>query len=306
MDPLSQILTLLKPKTVFWRIVEAHDAWTIGFQPSDVVVFGQMIEGSSRVARDDGIGLDLAAGDFLLMAAPPPWTMSGGGGATPVDFKAAIADPRLLLSQRPAPAVTRFMAGSFTFAPANADLVASLMLPIVHVRATDGIADRLAALLSALGGEALADRPGRSLVLDRLLEVMLIEALRYRPASWPGGERGLLAGLADPKLGLALSLMHADAQRPWTVAALASAVGMSRSAFAARFTQVIGLPPIDYLAQWRMTLAKAALASSAAPLAEIAELAGYQSVSAFSTGFKRATGVSPRVYAHALATGPIG
>ena len=302
MDPFSQIIVLLKPQAVFWRIVEAHDAWTIRFLPCDVVVFGQMIEGVGRVERDDGAGLDLVAGDFLLMAAPPPWTMAGGGGGKPVDFRAALADPGLLLSAGRTPTITRFIAGNFTFAPANADLVASLMLPIVHVRGTDTLAGRLGALLSALGDEALADRPGRSLVLDRLLEVMLIEALRYRPAAIPGSDRGLLAGLADAKVGKALRIMHEDAQRPWTVAALASAVGMSRSAFAARFTQIIGMPPIDYLANWRMTLAKAALASSNVPMAEIAEIAGYQSVSAFSTGFKRATGLSPKFYTQSLAT----
>jgi AraC-like DNA-binding protein len=299
---LSQIILLLKPKAVFWRIVEAHDGWTVRFLPSDVVVFGQMIEGASRVDRDDGAGLDLAEGDFLLMAGPPPWTMTGGGGGTPIDFKAAIDDPGLLLSAGPDPKTSRFIAGNFAFAPANADLVASLMLPIVHVRGTDTIAGRLGTLLSALGDEALADRPGRSLVLDRLLEVMLIEALRYRPTANPGSDRGLLAGLADPKVGRALRIMHEDAQRPWTVAALANAVGMSRSAFAARFTHIIGIPPIDYLANWRITLAKAALASPNAPMVEIAELAGYQSVSAFSTGFKRATGFSPKFYARSLAT----
>ena len=302
MDPFSQIIALLKPQTIFWRIVEAHDDWTLGFLPSEVVGFGQMIEGSARIERDDGIGLDLDTGDFLLMAAPPPWTMTGGAGGKPVDFKAAIDDPALLMSQGRTPTITRFIAGSFKFAPANSDLVASLMLPVVKVRANDPLIGRLGALLASLGDEALGDRPGRSLILDRLLEVLLIEALRYRSDTLSGSDRGLLAGLADPKVGKALRLMHEDAQRPWTVAGLAEAIGMSRSAFAARFTDIIGMPPIDYLAHWRMTLAKAALASSTLPMTEIAEIAGYQSVSAFSTGFKRATGLSPRLYTRSLAT----
>jgi AraC-like DNA-binding protein len=302
MDPFSQIIALLKPQAVFWRMVEAQGDWTIRFMPSDVVVFGQIIEGAGRVERDDGGGLDLMEGDFLLMAAPPPWTMTGGSGGVPVDFKAAIADPGLLLSDRPNAKITRFIAGNFSFAPANAELVERLMLPIVQVRGGDVLVSRLAALLSALGDEALGDRPGRSLVLDRLLEILLIEALRYRSAAAGGADRGLLAGLADAKIGKALRLMHDDAQRPWTVAALASAIGMSRSAFAARFTHMIGVPPIDYLANWRMTLAKEALASSTLPMVEIAEMAGYQSVSAFSTGFKRATGLSPKFYAQSLAT----
>jgi len=135
LDPFSQIVTLLKPRAVFWRVVEAHDDWTIRFLPSQIVVFGQMIAGSARVERDDGAALTLAAGDFLLMPAPPPWTIAGGGGGPAVDFKAAMDDPGQLLSARPNPAITRFIAGNFAFSPANADLVARLMLPVVHVRA---------------------------------------------------------------------------------------------------------------------------------------------------------------------------
>ena len=94
--------------------------------------------------------------------------------------------------------------------------------------------------------------------------------------------------------------MHADTKRPWTLAALAREVGMSRSAFASRFAQLVGVPPIEYLANWRMTLAKSALASSEVPMADIAEMAGYQSVSAFSTAFKRETGLSPTLYVRSL------
>ena len=94
---LFQIIRLLKPQAVFWRVVEAHDAWTIAFRPTNVVVFGQIIEGACRVEREDGIGFDLEAGDFMLMAAPPNWTMAAcGGGTTAVDFGAVIEDPGLL------------------------------------------------------------------------------------------------------------------------------------------------------------------------------------------------------------------
>ncbi len=300
MDPLSQIIDLLKPQAVGWRMVEAHDAWTIAFRPTDVVVFGQIIEGACRVEREDGVSFDLDSGDFMLMAAPPNWTMAALGGGTPVDFKVAVQDPGLLRSSIHPARITRFIAGNFSFAAANADLISTLMLPIVRVRRTEIAADRLGALLAALGDEALADRPGRSLVLDRLLEVMLIESLRHRPAEIDAGGRGLLAGLADPKIGRALRLMHSDTKRAWTLVALAREVGMSRSALALRFAQIVGIPPIEYLSSWRMTLAKNALASSEAPLADVAEIAGYQSVSAFSTAFKRATGLSPTVYVRSL------
>lgn len=300
MDPLSQIIGLLKPQAIFWRVVEAHDAWTIGFRPTNIVVFGQIIEGACHVEREDSISFDLEAGDFMLMAAPPNWTMAAFGGGIAVDFGAVVEDPGLLVSPAHASQVTRFMAGNFAFSAANRDLISTLMLPIVHVRGNEIAAALLGALLATFGDEAIADRPGRSLVLDRLLELILIEALRYRPADIGDGRRSLLAGLADPKIGSTLRIMHSDTKRPWTLAALAREVGMSRSAFASRFVQLVGIPPIEYLANWRMTLAKSALASSEVPMADIAEMAGYQSVSAFSTAFKRETGLSPTLYVRSL------
>lgn len=301
MDPLSQIIGLLKPQAVFWRVIEAQDAWTIGFRPTNIVVFGQVIEGACHVEREDGITLDLEAGDFLLMAAPPNWTMAAfGGGATPVDFGVVVEDPSLLLSPQPTNQVTRFMAGNFAFSAANRDLVSTLMLPIVHMRSNDVAASRLRALLATFGDEATTERPGRSLVLDRLLELVLIEALRYRPSDIGEGRSSLLSGLADPRIGDALRIMHSDTKQAWTLASLARRVGMSRSAFASRFLQLVGVPPIEYLATWRMRLAKSALASSEVPMIDIAEMAGYQSVSAFSTAFKRVTGLSPTLYVRSL------
>lgn len=300
MDPLSQIIGLLKPQAVFWRVVEAHDAWTIGFQPTNIVVFGQVIKGVCRVEREDGICFDLEAGDFLLMAAPPNWSMAAFGGGMAVDFGSVVENPGLLLSSTLTTQVTRFMAGNFSFSAANRDLVSTLMLPIVHVRGTEIAASRLGALLLNFGEEETADRPGRSLVLNRLLELILIEALRYRSAELGDSRSSLLAGLADDQIGRSLRIMHSDAKRPWTLAALAREVGMSRSAFAARFLQFVGVPPIEYLANWRMTLAKSALASAEVPMIEIAEMAGYQSVSAFSTAFKRKTGLSPTLYVKSI------
>ena len=104
--------------------------------------------------------------------------------------------------------------------------------------------------------EATTERPGRSLVLDRLLELVLIEALRYRPSDLGEGGSGVLSGLADPRIGNALRTMHADAKQAWTLASLARKVGMSRSAFASRFLQLVGVPPIEYLANWRLRRAR--------------------------------------------------
>ena len=300
MDPLSQSIAMLRPNAVQWRVIKAQGAWSLRFPPSEVVVFGQLIEGACRIDREDRAAFDAKAGDFMLMAAPPVWSMNACGGGPPVDFLSALAEPHLLLNaSHPSPAA-RFIAGSFKFAAPNAENLARLMLPVIHVRGEEVATGRLRTLLKLLGDEALADRPGRSLFLDRLLEILLVEALRHRPTGRADPSRGLLAGLADPKIGEALRVMHECPQRSWTVATLARHVGMSRSSFAARFTDTVGLAPIDYLASWRMTLAKDALMSAKTPMADVAELAGYQSVSAFSAAFKRATGSSPSAYARSL------
>ena len=296
MDPFSQIIALLKPQAVFWRVIEAHDDWTIGFNPSSVVVFGQLIEGHCRVDRSDGLNFEARAGDFMLMPLPPPWSASGGRGAPPIDFKAVLDDPDVLRAPGVPRTVTRIMAGNFECETGHEDLIARLIPPVVHVRGHEVSAGRLGELLRLVGDEALTERPGRALILGRLLETLLVEALRSGAAPLAEDGQGLMKGLAEPRIGRALTLLHQDASKPWTVATLARAVGMSRSALAELFTRTVGLPPMDYLARWRMTLARNALASSGLPMADIAEMAGYQSVSAFSTAFRRVNGVSPTVY----------
>ncbi len=301
MDPLSQAIALLKPQAIAWRILEGRGDWALRAPANDFVVFGQMIEGAGEAALADGTVLALDEGDFLLMHRPRTWVARTSREAEPVDLKAVIADRRLLQSDNHDPRVVRFMAGAFVFGNPNIALLDSLMPSVVHVQAAEAQANHLTALLKVLSDEGLAERPGRSLVMDRLLEIMLVEALRRRPGGSAGPRKGLLAGLEDARIGAALRFIHEDAQRPWTVAELAKHVGMSRSAFAAHFAETVGAPPMEYLLTWRMTLAKAALTSSKAPMAEVAELAGYASVSAFSTAFSRATGLSPSRYARSLA-----
>ncbi len=225
-------------------------------------------------------------------------TLDGGPS---VELKALFADPKLIQVSGAPEVVTRFVGGYFSFATASADLLARLMLPVVHVRAAEVAASRLGGLMTMLGEEAEGDRVGRGHVLERLLELILVEALRQPGVGWSQAEPGMLKGLADPKIAKALRRFHEDAIRPWTVAELAQTAGMSRSAFALRFAEVVGQTPIDYLSSWRMTVARQALETRTKPLADIAELAGYQSVSAFSTAFRRLTGEAPTAYLQALS-----
>lgn len=276
-------------------MIMVQEPWAIRFPAVEAVVFGQMIEGTCTLERGE-IRLELQPGDFMMMARPPEWTMRSGPEVEPLGLKALFADPNALQRGDPARPGARFLAGHFLFAEPNADQMADLLSPIVHVRAADVAAQRLGRLLSLLDEEATADRPGRSLALDRLLEVILVESLRHRAGQMESMRPGLLAGLADPRISRALRALHREPSRSWTVAQLAQEAHMSRAGFAARFTMIVGDSPIGYLSTWRMSLAKAALVSTTCPMIEVAKMAGYGSVSAFSTAFNRAAGMSPTVY----------
>lgn len=297
MDPLSHVLSLLRPEEVGWNLIEGHDGWTIRFPARpDIVVFGHMISGECEVTVRGAPVCRATEGDVFLMACPPSWSMRAGTGGPIVDLKALFADPSLIRGAGAPEVVTRFVGGYFSFAAVGAELLASLMLPIVHVRATEVAASRLGALVEMLGEEARDERVGRAHVLERLLELVLVEALRQPDIGWSQAEAGVLRGLADPRIAGALRCLHEDAARAWTVNELARAAGMSRSAFALRFVAIVGRTPMAYLGSWRMALARRALVTRSKSLADIAELAGYQSVSAFSTAFRRQTGRSPTAY----------
>jgi len=163
----------------------------------------------------------------------------------------------------------------------------------VHVRGVE----RLSTLVRLVGDEASEARQGRDLVLTRLVEVLLIEALRATPGE--NAPPGLLRGLADARLAAAMRQMHGQLARAWTVAQLAKAAGLSRSAFFDRFTRTVGLPPMEYLLTWRMAVAKDLLRRHDVGVGEVAERVGYGSASTFSTAFSRHVGTPPGRYARA-------
>jgi AraC-like DNA-binding protein len=148
--------------------------------------------------------------------------------------------------------------------------------------------------------ECIAERPGRDMVIERLLGVLLVECLR-----WHGiGDGAMPSGLLhDPALARVLRAMHADIRARRTVAGLAKLAGMSRSAFAARFADTMGCAPIEYLLRWRMALAQDALSRGGKPLDRLAEEIGYESASAFSTAFRRRVGCSPGAFARSQQVG---
>ena len=185
----------------------------------------------------------------------------------------------------------RLLGGWFVFDSPDSALLVSLLPSLVHVRGVE----RLSILVRLVGEEASERRAGRDLVLTRLVEVLLIEALRAAPSD--DAPPGLLRGLADARLAPAIRQMHSQLERSWTVALLARTAALSRSAFFERFTRTVGLPPMEYLLAWRMAVAKDLLRREDVGLAEVAERVGYGSASTFSTAFSRHVGRPPGRYA---------
>jgi AraC-like DNA-binding protein len=188
----------------------------------------------------------------------------------------------------------RQLGGWFEFESPDSGLLVSLLPPMVHLRG----AERLSTLVQLVNEETKNERPGRELVLARLVEVLLIEAMRAAPGE--NAPPGLLRGLADGRVAAAMRLMHTDPARAWTVEELAKKAALSRSAFYERFTRAVGMAPMEYLLAWRMTLAQDLLRREGLPIAEVAERVGYGSGSTFSTAFSRHVGEAPGRYARDL------
>ena len=183
------------------------------------------------------------------------------------------------------------LVGHCSFGSPDAALLVSLLPRLVHVRDDH----RLATVVQLVADESRAGRPARDVVLAHLVEVLFIEALRS--AAVTAASPGLLRGLADVRLAGAIRQMHENPARPWTVAQLAKAAALSRSAFFDRFNRTVGVAPMAYLLAWRMALAKQLLRRREGALTDVAERVGYSSASTFSVAFARHVGQSPMRYA---------
>lgn len=295
-DPLSEIITLLQPRTAFSKRISGAGRWGVRYSAFGQPSFCAVLEGRCRLAVDGQRALTIEAGDFVLLPATPGFTMSGFEPVRP-----ELVDPKVTPSPtgevrhgtRGGRPDVRLLGGYFVFDSPDAALLVSLLPALVHVRG----AERLSVLVRLVGEESLERKPGRDLVLRRLIEVLLIESLRSTAGD--DAPPGLLRGLADARLAAALRHMHGQFGRSWTVTQLAKTAALSRSAFFERFTRTVGLPPMEYLLAWRMAVAKNLLRSHGLGLSEVAERVGYSSASTFSTAFSRLVGQPPSHYARA-------
>lgn len=193
-------------------------------------------------------------------------------------------------------------AGKFLVNKANEDLLATLLPPLVHIKANDETLNRVHSLLAMSKKEAQQPGPASEFVITRLIELILVEILRTARSEKEEMSSGLVAGLANPTIAPALAAMHRNVARSWTVDELAKICAMSRSTFALKFRAIVGTAPIDYLLNWRMALAKDALSRGTKSVSETAFSVGFQSASAFTTAFTRAVGCSPTRFVQRMSS----
>jgi AraC-like DNA-binding protein len=295
-DPLAEVITLLHPRAVFSKGISGAGRWGVRYSDFGQPSFCVVLEGSCRLAVDGCKPLTLQAGDFVLLPSTPGFTLSGFEPVKPVHIDpkaAALQKGDVRHGIRGGRPDVRLLGGWFEFDSPDVALLVSLLPALVHVRGVE----RLSVLVRLVDEESGGRRPARDLVLTRLVEVLLIEALRT--TSGEDAPRGLLRGLADARIAHAIRQIHGNPARSWTVAELAKKAALSRSAFFERFTRAVGLPPMEYLLAWRMAVAKDLLRREDLAVGEVAERVGYGSASTFSTAFSRYVGQSPSRYAHA-------
>jgi len=291
-DPLSSVVALLRPSVSISKMVEGGGAWQVERRDAASPFYCAIVEGCCRLQVMGRAAVTLKAGDFVLIPDLHGFTMTSAVPPPPQVPRLPLetGPGRFRLGPVAADIDMRALVGHCRFAAPARDLLVSLLPEMIHVSGHD----RLMALVPVIHEETRADRPGRRLVLERLLEVLLIEALR----SGPGVDMppGLLRGMSDPQLAAALQRIHADAAGDISVARLAKEAGLSRSGFFDRFRREIGRAPMDYLTDWRMAIAKTLLRQGGVTNAEIARRIGYGSASAFGLAFARREGLSPGAF----------
>jgi AraC-like DNA-binding protein len=302
-DPLAEVITLLQPRAVASRLISGAGRWGVRYTAFGEPSFCAVLDGSCRLSVEGHRSLLLEAGDFVLLPATPGFTMSSLEPA-PIERLDPKASAKVVgeirHGRRGGRPDVRMLGGWFAFDSPDSTLLVSLLPALVHVRGLMRLSD----LVRLVGEEAAERRPGRDLVLTRLVEVLLIEALRLAPGD--DAPPGLLRGLADPRIAPAIRQIHGQLARAWTVPQLARASALSRSAFFERFQRTVGVPPMEYLLAWRMAIAKDLLRREDLAIGEVAERVGYGTASTFSTAFSRHVGLPPRRYAAGTRAAPPG
>ncbi len=309
MDALTDILESVHLHGSVYCRSELTAPWGMAVPQSDTAQFHVVRRGRCWLTLDDDPGFEpllLEVGDVVLLPH--------GHAHRVLDDPATTAVPlqRLLACHLPAAgptggqgpltyggggAAVTLICGYFTFDAGAVHPLLSVLPPVVPVRGEGGRARSwLVSTLDLIAEEASAGRPGGEILINRLTEALFIQVIRAHLSEQAQPDPSWLAGLQDPHIAAALGWIHREPGTRWTVETLAGRVGMSRSAFSARFRQLVGEPPLSYLTRWRMQVAANHLRDDRLTLPEIADAVGYQAEASFSKVFKRLWGVAPAAF----------
>jgi AraC-like DNA-binding protein len=298
-DPIGEALHFLRMNGAYYSRSELTAPWGITMPPMPGYLWFHVVT-SGRLWLETGEDEEgwIQPGDFALVPHGDGHVLRSERGAPAPHIleleREPVSDRYEIIRHGEGGTPTSLICGAVRFEHPAANNLIEILPSTVHIEASSS--PRLEWMQSALrlmASEAAELRPGGEAVITRLGDILVIQAIRAWMESDPAAQRGWLGALQDPQIGRAISHIHRDPARDWTVASLAQELAMSRSAFAARFTELVGEPVMTYVARWRMHVAVAALKEEGATVGQLADRLGYRSEAAFSRAFKRVIGVSP-------------
>lgn len=295
-DPLSDLLGFLQARCDLSGRLVAGGAWARRFANLDAIKFCAVTDGACWYSID---GMSeptrVDAGDVLITNGTRSLTLASAAslvaGATTTPIVRG-SDDQYQLGQG---SEFTMLGGSVQIDADRQALLLNGLPPLIHVRGATVEAEPISWLLRQLVAEMKSDRPGGAIAISGLAQLLFIQTLRAYLAHAPEGDQGWLKGFGDQRLAIVLSSIHGEPSRDWGLQELAKRAGMSRTSLAVRFREMMGVPPLAYLTQWRMYLARRELRAGAS-ISEAAAAVGYSSESAFSSAFKRVMTVAPGQY----------
>jgi AraC-like DNA-binding protein len=302
MDPLSEVLALMKPQLYAAGGFAVLEDIAIHFPKHAGVKCYAMLAGQCWLVVDTvPEPVLLHTGDCFLLPRGLPFRLATDLALEPILYTEAFARLGTISETPGANLDAPYIAGGhFALTGGPAEMILQSLPPIVHIRReSDKAAMRWS--LERMREELRSAQPGSSLIAQQLAYMMLVQALRLHLADAASAAPGWLFALSDKHMSLAITTIHNDPGHPWTLQSLAERVGMSRSVFALRFREIVGATPMEYLTRWRMLLGADRLKNTTETLSDIAASLGYESESAFGKAFHRVMGCAPRQYARSTA-----
>jgi AraC-like DNA-binding protein len=298
-DPLGEALHFLRMNGAFYCRSELTAPWGLTLPPMPAYLWFHVVtSGRAWLETEEGDAHWVQPGELALVPHGKGHRLRSEPGATAPPILGLpleqVSDRYELLRYGGGGAPTTLVCGAVRFDHPAARNVVDILPPTIHIQGSESPqTDWMQSTLRLMAAEAKVLRPGGEAVMTRLADILVIQAIRSWIETDPAARTGWLGALRDGQIGRALGLIHRDPARPWTVASLARELAMSRSAFAARFTELVDEPVIRYLTRWRMQVALDALGGEGATVAELAHRLGYRSEAAFARAFKRVIGIPP-------------